>query len=340
MKVLFYAIRETPSALFNWEKLQKLSALGVEVEREGLDGPDVILAMGQDDLRSLRETHPDVPLGVIDARSPLELPLADFAICNGVESMDWSMLMTPQVFQYAICPEFERKERPSPSDDRVHLGYHGNLLHLQEMHPRITGALESLDREVCITVVGPAKAGELKWSLPKVEIHTVPWSSTAYDELRHCHAGLVPNTIPVEVEDKIDHRHFYPYDYGLFFKSTSNNGRILAFAQLGVPVVCDMFPSALQTVQDGHDGFIAHSSEAWMEKLRRLVEDPVLGQTMAQNLMKRYDERYSHEVENRRLLEFLKGVKRLSGERTLPELRERVPQPWWRKTARRWLGRG
>ncbi len=97
-------------------------------------------------------------------------------------------------------------------------------------------------------------------------------------------------------------------DYLLRYKCTSNFGRCFVFAQLGIPVVADMFPSAAQVIRQGHNGFLACGAASWHRALSLLAESPELRQRMADNMLQTYRERFAVDVLNRGLVRFIREL--------------------------------
>ena len=64
----------------------------------------------------------------------------------------------------------------------------------------------------------------------------------------------------------------------------SNSGRIILFGFYGVPVISDAFPSALQLIQHGKNGFISMNSYHWRANIITLIENASLRLAMGKNL--------------------------------------------------------
>jgi len=99
-------------------------------------------------------------------------------------------------------------------------------------------------------------------------------------------------------------------DYLLRYKATSNPGRIFVFAQYGIPVIADMFPSALQIIEDGVNGFVCYSTEAWYWALKHLADSPDLRMKFAMNMTKKFDKIVAPDVLNKNLVHFLTDIVR------------------------------
>lgn len=98
-------------------------------------------------------------------------------------------------------------------------------------------------------------------------------------------------------------------DYVIRYKATSNPGRIFVFVQFGIPVVADMFPSALQFIDNEINGFVCYSTEAWYRALKQLADNPVLRTEFAQRMMKKFKESAAPKILNERLVKFINDLK-------------------------------
>lgn len=273
---------------------------------------------------------------------------ADFILANGIEMKDWYLKYTRNIFIYYIYPQLQRNVKPHYVSKKSILGYHGNHVHVKAMHPRITAALEKLAEEYEVelwAMYNIAKYGEWSEGLPdpkKVNVKHIQWSEENYDTyMSKVDIGLVPNLIPINEDIKhlfsqikqlnkqrsssvltrfFENRHQkcpandpnlyneHPTDYLIRYKATSNPGRIFVFAQYGIPVVADMFPSALQIIEDGVNGFVCYSTEAWYWALKSLTANPAMRTEFAQQMMKKFDKIAASEVLNENLVKFIKSI--------------------------------
>ena len=298
MKFLFTTTKaNAPSTILNQGLLEGLGSMdGVSIDFNNRDyaAYDVVLFMGYDhDIEAARRVKPSLLIGVIDPRPPQKKqPIgADFILANGIEMKDWYLGFTRHVFQYFIYPSFPPRRKVHTETDTVKIGYHGNRIHLTAMFPRITRALEMVAEEHRIELHAMYNIRELgKWEeyrppLPSLSIRHVQWDPAGYENvMANMDIGIVPNLIPIPKADQVktaagtsaNRFNEHPSDYLLRFKTTSNPGRIFVFAQFGVPVVADMFPSALQVIDDGQNGCVCYGTDAWRTALKMLAENPNL----------------------------------------------------------------
>lgn len=329
MKILFTTRHiNSPSTILNVSKLKSLNSMnGISIDFYNTDyaNYDVVLFMGYDaDIKGARGKNSDIKIGVIDPRpSHKDQPSgADFILANGIEMKDWYLKFTHNIFIYYIYPELQLKMKEHHATEKIILGYHGNAIHLKTMYPRITKAIEKLSDSYEVELWVMYNVKELgKWStglpdIKKVKVRHIQWSEENYTEyLSRVDIGIVPNIIPTytvkqnksrKIKAKLFNEH--DTDYLLGFKATSNAGRIIVFAQLGIPVIADMFPSALQLLEDGVNGFVCYSTEAWYLALKQLAYDATLRSNLAKNLQTKFKETMSPMILNKNLIDFIRGM--------------------------------
>ncbi len=327
MKILFTTDNtDAPSTMLNAGLLKRLNGTeGVRIDffNKNYKEYDVVLFMGYDpDIKGARQTNKKIKVGVIDPRPGFKTPPAgaDFILANGIEMKDWCLRFTPNIYIYHIYPVLSRKIKEHKKSDKVTLAYHGNRVHLESMHPVITSAMEMLAKEYTVEINAMYNMEQLgRWTkgLPKnAAVNHIQWSEENYEKyMSRGDIGLVPNLVPIKglarglstvLFGKTHNadRH----DYLLRFKATSNAGRIFVFAQHGIPVVADMFPSAMQTIEDNVDGFVCRSTEAWHSALKRLADGPELRASIGANMLEKFKNKFSPEVMNKGLIEFIKRL--------------------------------
>jgi glycosyltransferase involved in cell wall biosynthesis len=96
-----------------------------------------------------------------------------------------------------------------------------------------------------------------------------------------------------------------PDDYVLRFKMPSNPGRIVIWGLLGIPVVSDFIPSAMQSIADGQSGFLACNTGGWYSALEQLILDDSLRQRCGDQLQQNMVEQFSFTNQNVAFLDFL-----------------------------------
>jgi len=278
----------------------------------------VIMGYALRELTALRDQRPDLRIGVIDPRPSFEhQPVGcDFILTNGIEMMDWYRQFTPNLFFYPIYPQLCRsKETVSPrsSTDTIILGYHGNKIHLMEMFPRITQAIEALADHFSVelwVMYNIDKLGMWRRNLPKgVRVNHLQWSEEGYDQyMSQVDIGIIPALLPSDNKrrwkyDRTLNQH--ASDYALEFKATSNLGRAFVFFQYGIPVVADMIPSALQLMRHEEEGFVCKSSASWFDALYQLCASSEKRKQVSDRMTARFESEYAVEAIHKKLTVFL-----------------------------------
>jgi len=289
---------------------------------------DVIMFMGYDpDVQGVRAINPAAIVGIIDVRPSSGVPLdgADFLVSNGVEMKDFWSGSIPNIFVYepSWLVSGERLDRDR-SDSTLKIGYHGNLIHLNEMFPRITGAIEAVARDykVEFTAVYDIKnLGRWTVGLPDLElvktVH-IQWDESAFDTyLRKVDIGITPNMTPfrdplsAKRSHRVSRRTFLDDDTDTIirYKSNSNAGRMMVFAQYGIPVVSDPFPSAAKFIGDEVGGLMATTADGWYTALNRFAESEQYRKQMGEALREKWFREASPSVLNRRFISFLENIR-------------------------------
>jgi len=326
MKIVFNTLHlERASSMFYRQGFSRSSQF--KINDWGNYGEyDVALFMtyaeDMEQMAEAKKRHPLLRTGVCDPRSRSliegHLKYIDFFIVDSIEMIDfWTDFGKPICLyaEYFDCGENFKIHAPK---DKIILGYHGNLVHLAGMFPRLTGAIEKLagkyDLELWV-VYNIAGSGKASLGLPAgVNIRHIQWHEQVYrEELVNVDIGLVPALMPLYAPRKNKKRLevFSKYyleaedDYLLRFKMPTNPGRIIVFARLGIPVVADFTPSALQLIGHGENGMLAVSSGAWYNALEELILDHKLRGEMAGALREKVNRLYDYDHQNSRLLEFI-----------------------------------
>lgn len=328
MKILFSTDNKTAVSTFlnlqNLENLNRIKNIRFTAFDQRFEDYDVVLLMGYDhDVKAVKKKNPDALVGVIDPRPPQKNQPqgADFILANGIEMADYYYQFCEHIFIYYIYPICgEIKKEHNGNHRRIKIGYHGNKIHLESAFPRITDALEEvgLSYDIELTAIyNIQKLGKISWKPKRFELNPVQWSEKCYDEhLSKVDIGIVPNIMPVRNGKSIKKKaatflkkyNEHETDYLLRFKASCNPGRLFPFMRYGIPVVSDMFPSAFQIIDDGVDSFIAYNTKAWSKKMFELARDAELRREMGSRFRKKFENRYSTQVMNEKLVGFLSDL--------------------------------
>lgn len=292
---------------------------------------DVVIFMGYDpDIVGVRRANPSATVGIIDVRPASGIPLAgaDFLLANGVEMRDFWAGSVPHILVYepSWLVSGNRVDRTA-DDSTLRLGYHGNLIHLNEMFPRITRAIEAVAASRAVEFIAVYNIESLgRWSigLPDPELvttHHIQWHESAFDtHLANVDIGITPNSTPfrnpgsAKRSHRISRRAFLDDDTDtiLRYKSNSNAGRMMVFAQYGIPVISDPFPSAAKFIGDEIGGLMATTSAGWHDALNTYARSAELRREMGDALRDKWERIASPSVLNKRLISFLESIR--SGE--------------------------
>jgi glycosyltransferase involved in cell wall biosynthesis len=127
-------------------------------------------------------------------------------------------------------------------------------------------------------------------SWPDVPVRNVPWTLDSEVELFNtCDVGIYP--LPDDEWSK-----------------GKCGFKAIQFMACGVPVVAAAVGVNRDIIQDGVNGFLASTSDEWIEKIGRLLSDPDLRARFAVRGRRTIEERYSLAVNAPKLVATLRGV--------------------------------
>lgn len=311
-------------------------------DRHNYDQYDVALFMTyEDDLYDLvdaRKSNPQLTIGLIDPRGRQIAPAlqaTDFFVVDGIEMRDHFARHGVPMFTYHHFADIGAVEKVHSPKDRIVIGYHGNKVHLMSMYPNVTRALELLGQNYAIEFWAMYDiAGLGKWELGvpgNIPIRHVQWSEESYlRELGKADIGIVPAQIPIRSPRRMRRKISVSAplfldredDYLLRFKMLSNSGRFITFGKLGIPVVADMYPSALQFIRDGENGLVAHSCAGWYRALEKLIVDNELRGRVASRMRETIEETFAYAVQNERFIAFLRRLQQREQVQRMPIIEE------------------
>lgn len=325
MKITLTTRHKTATSTFlNSQLLQYLP--NFEISNEISKNADIQLFMGYDPrIDEARHINNKAIIGIIDPRpgSEQNLVKADFYLANGVEMVNYFASSNSEHFIYPIYPPLDvpfRKSLKKNISNKIVIGYHGNRAHLDLMIDSVCPALEKLSKSrnlVFNAIYNISQLGKWNWQ-PKsrqIEINNIQWSEEAYTKsLSNCDIGIVPNLIPFDPplstheKQLMSNNLAFDSDLKFRFKPTSNVGRILVFAQLGIPVIADMFPSSAEIIQHGKNGFLASNKASWYNALRDLSESYELRLNFSKNLHEVFQNHYHWGIKNKELLHYFERI--------------------------------
>ena len=180
----------------------------------------------------------------------------------------------------------EKNFRLSNDAKGIKIVYHGNLIHLNSIWATLIPALCKVSEYrnvIFIVVYNIEKHGLWKFGRPDNDALTIidyQWHSDWAAEILDSDntIGVVPFYTPVMRVPFINRLTYRLYlgsklDHLLSFKSSTNPGRILVFADRGVPVIAESVPSSESLIEDGFSGRLVLSAEGWRDAFLELVDD-------------------------------------------------------------------
>lgn len=301
--------------IFNTRKLTSPASTLYSQALSGLEGIhycdwgtyskyDVALFMSYrrdlEDVVIAKRQNPNLKIGIIDPRGSLEpetVECVDFMVLDSLEMRDFFIQYHRPIFTYYDYLKLKIIERKHVQKETAIIGYHGGKGHLDEdMYPRITKAIEMLGKKYSIefwAMYNIEEGGNWVTGVPaNVPVKHIQWSEENYYKyLAQVDIGIVPGLRPIKNILKLKrksvmfktHLHNFADEYLIKFK-LANAGRIIVFSLLGIPVVADMYPSAMQFIRDGENGFIAYSTWGWYYALEKLVQSADLRQELTERM--------------------------------------------------------
>jgi hypothetical protein len=322
MRILFLSKTNSPSFQFYSESLLSINLVsGFEitcssgVKDWNYELYDIVLFMwGSNDSIKAKRNNNKIFCGIVDPRglSNDQFISSDFIIVNGVESQIFFSEYGLPTFIYPVYPKMTSNIQ-SKTYNELLLGYHGNKIHLEDMMPRITKALQELHEHTPIifhamyNIKDLGRSDKISSSNLGFKVKHIQYSVDNYEKyISCCDIGIVPqlikhNKIPFFEKNKVN--------YNMKFKSTTNLGRHFVFCQYKIPIVTDLTPSSSEFFQHGVNGLMAYSTKSWKESLLRL-NDSNFRKLVGMNGFKSWSLNYSHETLNKKLLGSFLELKR------------------------------
>ncbi|NUM43964.1 MAG: glycosyltransferase [Anaerolineales bacterium] len=182
------------------------------------------------------------------------------AICAYLKNWNERVFHFPNYLNDTLWPLTPPRPAPEPKD-RLVLGYMGGHSHLADLE-MLTPVLERLMRKYW---------GYLTlrfWGAPP------PAALRAWTHVEHLNPGLVSYAGFAEYFRQ-QHADFFiaPLQNNLFNRAKSHL-KFLEYSGMGLPGVYSHLPTYANVVEDGANGFLADSAEAWETRLTALIEQP------------------------------------------------------------------
>jgi len=224
--------------------------------------------------------YPNKLVGTITPSSSVRDIPFDFVMAGSLEEADSLSFHRNVILNAHIESIFlDSETKVHQNSDTLKLCVHGWSAHLASFAPNLQWALEEFEKEQDYELVIISETSNLSgWDIGKPNIKKIcakKWGiDTIRSDIQSCDIGIVPGIYDLTstaFSDVVNNKNgFFDTDYVFRFKNKCNNGRSLAFFQLGVPVVADFSPSHFHMMGDGECGFVAHTKDGWLNSFRKL----------------------------------------------------------------------
>lgn len=163
-------------------------------------------------------------------------------------------------------------------------GSHSTIRYLKLLHP----VLKELSREVKFKLLVMGDAG---FAMEGVNVESHPWTEEKeIPVLQQIDIGLYP--LPLDEE-------------WVFGKSGL---KALQYMALGIPTVATAIGANFRVIENGINGFLVLTPEDWLDKLRLLINDPVLRKNMGIKAREHVEKNYSVKANEPVYLDILNKV--------------------------------
>jgi hypothetical protein len=332
LKIVFVSTRKSSASYIfysaNFAEINRLKdGVSLEIQDDPLSANysayDVALFMGFDPQALLaKRQNPSILVGIVEPRAEQKNTFVgvDFIVANSIEARDYFSKYVDHIMVYYDYPQVPEKLECPIEKNKLILGYHGNLIHLEAMVPRITNAIAEMAKNIPIELWAMYNIQKLgKWKVPRSRlgfpVEHIQYSEENYAKyMAHVDIGIVPQFMPVRENWALRYligspnRRFHErsQNFLLRFKETTNIGRHLVFAQYGIPVISDMSPSACAFIEDGVDGYVAYHDHGWFAALKKLASRRSLRIQMGQKLKEKFQSTAAPDILNEKLVSFIR----------------------------------
>ena len=217
-------------------------------------------------------------------KTPKLIGLSDLIFAGNAYLADYARVFNPNV---AIVPTTIDTDvyRPVPhsTDGPVTIGWSGSITtiqHFQYAIPALRILKERFGERIAIRVVGDGRFSE-----PSLGIQGIPWrAETEIADLAAMDIGIMPLPDDEWAKGKC----------GL---------KGLQYMGLGLPAIMSPVGVNSEIITDGDNGFLAGTTDEWVAKLTRLIEDADLRKRMGERARRTVEERYSVNAWKNKYLE-------------------------------------
>lgn len=244
--------------------------------------PDVVI-MGKstslNEIQMIKGCFPNAKIGIINPTnmSKIILKTVDFGLVGSIEEKIFYADYLTCIFFPLIekIPIHIADRAESYKCDGVRIGYHGNREHIESMSDNLKASLTHISKDhqsVNLALLYDfRKLGRADLKIPGLEVKHIQWELDSWLQvISSFHIGIVPSLIKPRILFSLGKRG-RQNDYILRFKNTTNAGRLMVFNQLKIPAVAELTPSHAQVINNGVNGYLAHSYGSWNSSLTELI---------------------------------------------------------------------
>ena len=209
--------------------------------------------------------------------------LADLILCGNSFIEEWARERNPHTIVLPTCVEmasYHAKDWSDASGRVPRLGWigtSGNLRYLGVAAAGLRQLAQNMDFELHVIVPEIQPLSEI--DLTGVKLHHIPWQKqNEVDQLRQLDVGIMP----LCADEDWDR-----YKCGL---------KLIQYMAAGIPAVASPVGVNASIIEQGQNGFLADSDEAWADCLGRLTADLALRKTIGNAARETVAAEYSIEA--------------------------------------------
>lgn len=243
--------------------------------------------------------------------------LSDFLIVGSIIENDVHEFTNKPIFYFPLIEKYKVVKNKKLKNNKIILGYHGNLEHLNELDDRFLEAIKDLNDLYTFEfhVIYDKNLGSWKRK-PKCDIKEIQWTKpNMINFLSYVDIGICPglrennfffkSRLLKTIFSKDTRRN---NDLILQFKYSTNSGRSFLFHQHLIPVVADFSPTNFHILGNKKNGFLVNSKYGWFNSIKKLIEDKNLRSSMAENAFKEFNKQYSASEIIEDFIEFINDL--------------------------------
>ena len=193
-----------------------LSRLGHEVAYNDWDNYlkyEIVLFLAPDsEVLKAKKQNPKALVGIIDPKTIEgkieEIKQADFLLPTSIEQRDFFLKFNQNSLVFPYLPQIKEMSKDHIKTDNLIIGYHGNKVHLENMHSRVTEALNDLSEEYKLELMLVYNINDLgkhekihRQLSNRIQISHVQWTPECYNEhLSKADIGIIPAFLSIDIK--------------------------------------------------------------------------------------------------------------------------------------------